>query len=67
MQQKAVLRGNFFSNVSLPQERRKFSSKQLKITPKGTRKRGTNSTVSRRKEIIKNRAEINKEEIFKEQ
>ena len=49
-----------YSNTSLPQETRKISNKQSNITPKGTREEEqTKYKVSRRKEIIKIRAEIN--------
>ena len=48
-----------YSNTILPQETRKISNKQTNLTPKGTRERKTKPKVSRRKEIIKNRAEIN--------
>ena len=47
------------SNTSLLQETRKTSNKQPNFTPKATKKGQKNSTVSRRKEIIKIRAEIN--------
>ena len=42
---KEVLRG-IYSNTSLPQETRKISNKQSKLTPKGTRERITNKTQS---------------------
>ena len=49
-----------YSNTILSQETRKISNKQSNITPKATRERRTkNPKVSRRKEIIKIRAEIN--------
>ena len=51
-----------YNNTILPQEtRKKISSKQPNLTPKTTRERRTNKTwaVSRRKEIIKMRTEIN--------
>ena len=58
---KAVLRGKFIAIQTLPQETRKTSNKQPNFTPKTTGKRRTNKTpkISRRKEIIKIRAEIN--------
>ena len=45
---KAVLRENF-SDASLPQETRKISNQQPKLTPKGARKRRANKTQSRRR------------------
>ena len=53
-----------YSNTFLPQETRKISNKQPNLTPKATRKR-TNKTYSRRKEIIKIKAEINEIETKK--
>ena len=58
MQQKQFQR-EVYSNTILPQETRKTSNKQPNFTPKATKKGQKNSTVSRRKEIIKIRAEIN--------
>ena len=58
-----------YSNTILPQETRKISNKRSNLTPKGTRERITNkqtkNPVSRRKEIIKIRAEINEIETKK--
>ena len=54
-----------YSNTSLPQETRKISNKQSNLTPRGTRERRTKPKVSRRKEIIKIRAEINEIETKK--
>ena len=48
-----------YSNTSLLQEIRKISNEQPNFTPKGTREKRTKPKVSRRKEIIKIRAEIN--------
>ena len=48
-----------YSTTSLPQETRKISKKQHKLTAKATRKRKTKPKVNRRKDIIKIRAEIN--------
>ena len=57
---KTSYKREVYSNTILPQERRKISNKQSNITPKGTRERRTNKPkVSRRKEIVKIRAEIN--------
>ena len=61
---KAVLRGKFYSNTILPQETRKIPNKESNRTPKGT-KAQTTPKVSRRKEIIKVRAEINEIETKK--
>ena len=51
-----------YSNKILPQETRKISNKKSNLTPKGTRerrrrKKKKNPEVSRRKEIIKIRAD----------
>ena len=44
---KIVLRGKFYSNTDISQETRKNSSKQLNLTPTGTRKTRTNKTRNR--------------------
>ena len=49
-----------YSNIGLLQETRKISNKQLNLPSKGIIKRRTKPEVSRRKEIINNREEINK-------
>ena len=58
-----------YSNTSLPQKTRKISNKQSNLTPKAIRERRTNkqkkTNVSRRKEIIKIRSEINAKEMKK--
>ena len=47
------------SDTSLPEETRKISDKQSKLTPKGTRKKEQiKPKLSRRKEIIKIRTEM---------
>ena len=53
-----------YSNTILPQETRNISNKQPNLTPKTIRERRTKKTpkVSRRKEIIKIRSEINEKE-----
>ena len=61
---KAVLRGKFIANTSLPQKTRKISNKQP-LPPKATRKEQTKPKDSRRKEIINFRAEINEIEMKK--
>ena len=48
------------SNTDLLQRTRKSSNKLLNLISKGTRKRKTKPKVSKRKEIIKITAEINK-------
>ena len=53
---KAVSKREFLCNIGLPQETRKFSTSNF--TFQRTRKRRTKPKVSRRKEIIKIRAEI---------
>ena len=53
-----------YSNTILPQETRKISNKQPNLTPKAIRERRTQKPkVSRRKEIIKIRPEINGKEM----
>ena len=47
-----------YSNTILPQETRKTANRQSNFTPKTTRKR-RRKKISRRKQIIKIRAEIN--------
>ena len=52
------------SNTILPQETRKISNKQPNLTPKAIRERRIKKPkVSRRKEIIKIREEINEKKI----
>ena len=55
------------SNIILPQETRKISNKSPNLTPKAIRERRTTTTrkmkVSRRKEIINIRSEINEKEM----
>ena len=61
---KSSSKRDIYSNAKLPQEMRKTSNKHLDFTPKATRKRKTKNTkVSRRKEIVKLRAAINKNEM----
>ena len=63
---KSSSKREVYSNTSLCQETRKISNKQSNLTPKGTReRRKTKPKVSRRKEIIKIRAEINEIEMKK--
>ena len=65
MQQKRSKR-EVYNNTILPQEIRKISNKQPNLTPKATRERRTkkkNPKVSRQKEIIKIRTEINEREM----
>ena len=58
---KSSSKREVYSNTLLPQETRNISNKQLNLTPKAIRERRTkNPKVSRRKEIIKIRSEINK-------
>ena len=51
---------------SLPQKRRKVSLQQLNLLPRKLEKEQTKPNVSRRKEIIKIKEEINKIEIKKQ-
>ena len=59
--QQSCSKKELYSNTGLPQETRKSSNKQPTLTAKGVRKR-TKPKFSRRKEIIKIKAEINEEE-----
>ena len=52
-----------YSNAGLPQETRKIPNKQPNLLPKRTRKRTKKPKVSRRKEIIKIRSEINEKQM----
>ena len=53
-----------YSNTTLPQETRKTSNRQPSFTPKTTGKKRTKKPkLSRRKEIIRIRAEINEKEM----
>ena len=53
-----------YSNTILPQETRNISNNQPNLTPKAIRERRTKTPkVSRRKEIIKIRSEINEKEM----
>ena len=57
---KSSSKREVYSNAILPQETRNISNKQLNLTLKAIRERRTkNPKVSRRKEIIKIRSEIN--------
>ena len=60
---KSNAKGKVHSNTSLPQEKTEKSNKQPNFTPKQLEKEEMNNPrVSRRKEIIKIRAEINEKE-----
>ena len=52
-----------YSNPILPQETRKTPNRQCNFTPKTTGKRTKKPKISRRKNIIKIRAEINEKEM----
>ena len=56
---KTVLRRKFLSNISLPQEIRKSQINKLTLHLKQLEKEQTKPKVSRRKEIINIRVEIN--------
>ena len=58
---KKSFKRKVYSNSILPQKTRKTPNKQSNLIPEATRERSKNKTqkVSRRKEIIKIRAEIN--------
>ena len=63
---KSSSKRDVYSNTIVPQETRNISNKQPYLTPKAIRERGTkNLKVSRRKEIIKIRSEINEKELKK--
>ena len=60
---KSSAKGKVHSNTGLPQETRKKSTRQPNSTPKAIEKEEMkNPRVSRRKEILKARAEINAKE-----
>ena len=60
---KSSTKGKVHSNTSLPQEKTEKSNKQPNFTPKQLEKEEMNNPrVSRRKEIIRIRAEINEKE-----
>ena len=66
---KSSSKREVYSNTILPQEARKTLNRQPNFTPKATGKRTTTTTttknhkISRRKEIIKIREEINEKEM----
>ena len=62
---KSSSKREVYSNTILPQETRNFSNKEPNLTAKAFRERRTekNPKVSRRKEIIKIRSEINEKEM----
>ena len=61
---KSSSKSEVYSNSISPQETRKISNKQSNPTPKATREREQRKPkVSRRKEIINIRAEINEIEM----
>ena len=60
---KSSSKKEVYSNKILPEETRNISNKQPNLTPKAIRERKTNPKVSRRKEIIKIRSEINEKEM----
>ena len=61
---KSSSKREVYSNTILPQETRKISNKQPTLTPKAIRERRTkNPKVSRSKDIIKIRSEINEKEM----
>ena len=61
---KSTSKREVYSNTVLPQETRNISNKQPNLTTKAIReRRRKNPKVSRRKEIIKIRSEINEKEM----
>ena len=62
--QQSSSKRKVYSNTILPQETRNISNKQTNLTPKAIReKRTKNLKVSRRKEVIQIRSEINEKEM----
>ena len=62
---KSSSKREVYSNTILTQETRKTSHRQPNFTPKTIGKRRTNPQISRRKEIVNMRAEINEKEMKK--
>ena len=60
---KSSSKREVYSNTILPQETRKTLNRQPNFTPKTTGKRTKTPKISRRKEIIKIRAEISEKEM----
>ena len=61
---KSSSKREVYSNIILPQETRKISNKQPNLTPEAIKESRTKTPkVSRRKEIIKIRLEINEKEM----
>ena len=60
---KSSSKREVYSNTIIPQETRGTQSRQPNLTPKTTGKRTKKPKISRRKEIIKIRAEINEKEM----
>ena len=62
---KSSSKREVYRNTVLPQETRNILNKQPNLTPKAIRERRTKKSpkVSRRKEIIKIRSEINEKEM----
>ena len=62
---KSSCKREVYSNTTLPQKRRKISNKQHNLTLKAIRERRIflKPNISRKKEIIKIRSEINEKEM----
>ena len=60
---KSSSKREVYSNTILPQETRKTLNRKPNFTPKTTGKRTKTPKISRRKEIIKIRAEISEKEM----
>ena len=56
---KSISKWEVYSNTILPQDTRNISNKQPNLTPKETREEQMKLKISRRKEVIKSRVEIN--------
>ena len=61
---KSSSKREVYSNITPPQETRNISNKQSHLTPKAIRERRTKKAiVSRRKEIIQIRSEVDEKEM----
>ena len=59
---KSSSKREVYSNTIIPQETRKTLNRQPNFTPKTTGKKKNKKKISKRKEIIKIKAEINEKE-----
>ena len=49
---KAILRGNFYSNIILPKETRKTSNRQPNVTPKTTGKKKNKKKKKKKQKLV---------------